>query len=313
MTPYISAADVESRLHWHEVVECLVEGHRLERAAIEDSLLTRGGDSILSRAAWVPGLALGVKTATIFPRNASRQPPLATVNAIVALFDDRTGVAVALVDGALVTKWKTAGDSVLGARYLARPDSRRLLVVGAGAVADSVVRAYSEIFPDLEEIRIWSRNGARAAGFAGRYARHAIRVVATDDLAGSAHRADIVVTATMSRAPILLGDWLRPGTHVDLIGAFRPDMREADDTLVRRASIFVDARETTLRDIGELSIPIREGVISESDIKADLYELCRGARGRSDSGEITAFKNGGGAHLDVMTAWHILEKYRAGQ
>ena len=116
----------------------------------------------------------------------------------------------------------------------------------------------------------------------------------------------------MSRSPVLQGDWVGPGTHVDLIGAFTPEMREADDALLRKAEIFVDSRETTLHDIGELKIPLEAGVIAESDVRGDLYDLCGGAPGRSGGGAVTLYKNGGGAHLDLMTTTLIYEAFREG-
>jgi ornithine cyclodeaminase len=123
--------------------------------------------------------------------------------------------------------------------------------------------------------------------------------------------ADIVATATMATAPLIRGDWLRPGQHLDLIGAYRPDMREADDRALQRARVFVDSRQTVLDHIGELKAPLAEGVIGRQDVVADFYDLARGSFRRESDDEITLFKNGGGAHLDLMTARHILEVWSA--
>jgi ornithine cyclodeaminase/alanine dehydrogenase-like protein (mu-crystallin family) len=175
-----------------------------------------------------------------------------------------------------------------------------LTIVGAGAVADSLIDAYRELFPALERIIVWNRNHAKAQ----RLATHK-QVDAVESLEEALGVADIVSSATMSIDPVLKGDWIKPGTHVDMIGAYRPDMREADDNLITKGTLFVDARETTIHDIGELIIPIAKGLISESDVKGDLYDLCNGAEGRVNDDEITLFKNGGGAHLDLMTALYI--------
>lgn len=308
--PFIRAASVEHRLSWKGLCDAMAAGHRLDRADIDDILFRHGEDALLNRAAWIKGLGIGIKTATIFPRNSTRVPPLPNIQAIVTLFDDETGAPVALLDGTLVTKWKTAADSVLGARLLARPDSKVLLIIGAGAVAASLVEAYSEIFPGLERVLIWNRTRGKARELAATANNGKPLVESVEDLASTVGQADIVASATLSTEPIIKGEWVSPGTHVDLIGAFRPDMREADDALIKKAELFVDCRETAIHDVGELCIPIGNGIIAEQDIRGDLYDLCNGAPGRTSPRAITAYKNAGGAHLDLMTAKVIFAKYR---
>lgn len=300
--PFIDAAAVENRLSWTAVADAIQAGHRAAEAEIGDLLLQRGADACLTRAAWLDGVGLALKSVTIFPGNVERQPPLPSVQGVVVLFDDRDGAVKALIDGPLVTKWKTAGDSVLGARLLARPDSRRLLILGSGVVAASLIDAYGEIFPNLEDIAIWSRTPANADKLVAAKGEGASPVRAAEDLETAVREADIIACATMATAPILHGDWVQPGSHVDLIGAFRPDMREADDTLIAKAELFVDSRETAIHDIGELAIPLANGVISESDVRGELRDLATGKAGRSGAQAITLYKNGGGAHLDLMTA-----------
>jgi ornithine cyclodeaminase/alanine dehydrogenase-like protein (mu-crystallin family) len=236
-------------------------------------------------------------------------PALPNIHAVFTLFDDETGVPVALIDGSLVTRWKTAADSLLGARLLARPDSETLLIIGAGTVAASLVDAYSEGFPTLSRILIWNRTPGRAIDLAARVSSSKLPVEAVEDLAAAVVSADLISSATLSIEPVLKGEWVTPGTHVDLIGAFRPDMREADDVLMQKAELFVDSRETAIHDIGELRLPIQSGVITEQDVRADLYDLCNGAAGRTSGDAITVYKNGGGAHLDLMTAKFIFRAY----
>ncbi|SHH53871.1 ornithine cyclodeaminase family protein [Marivita hallyeonensis] len=292
----------EAQLDWLGLTDAIAEGHDLPKAEIADSFLYRRDDTLLNRAAWIDGLGLAVKSATIFPGNAAHNLP--AVNGGVCLYADNTGVLDAIVDFHLVTKWKTAGDSLLAARHLARPDSNNIVILGAGTVAESLVEAYSAAFPDAR-FHIWNRTPSRADDLATRF-EHAS--VATD-LQSAVAEADIVCCATMSTEPVLKGEWLQPGTHVDLIGAYRPDMREADDTALTRARIFVDSLDTTIGHIGELKDPIARGVISEADIVADYYDLARFER-RSDD-DITLFKNGGGAHLDLMVSRYILDRWRA--
>ncbi len=307
--PFISPEDVEQNLTWIDVVDALDNGHQKSRAEIADQLLKNGNNSMLNRAAWIPGLGLALKTVTIFPDNPERTPPLPSVNGAVILYNGDNGTISAIIDGILVTKWKTAGDSMLGARYLARPDSKNILIIGSGAVARSLVGAYNALYPNLDQISVWSRNPLNAEQFAHDIELSGYCVKPVSDLEHAVSHADIISTATLATSPILTGEWIQPGTHIDLIGAFRPDMREADDATLLKAKIFVDSRQTTIGHIGELIIPMSSGVISENDILADFYDLCNGAEGRTSDDDITVFKNGGGAHLDTMTAHLIWSKY----
>ena len=295
--------EAEACLSWDGLVQALIAGHSLPRAEIADTFLYRRADTLLNRAAWIDGLGQLVKTATIFPGNAALGTP--TINGGVCLYSDATGALEAVIDFHLVTKWKTAGDSLLSARQLARPDSRSILIVGAGTVARSMVEAYRSAFPQAR-FTFWNRSPAGAEALAA-----ATGGTATTDLEAAVRAADIIATATMSHDPLIRGDWLSPGTHLDLIGAYRPDMREADDEALTRARIFVDSRATTIGHIGELKDPIARGVISESDVVADFYDLAKGTYDRRGPDEITLAKNGGGAHLDLMTAAYILAAWRA--
>lgn len=288
----IITKDAESRLTWQGLTEAIEAGHRRPKAEIRDMVLYRGEDTLLNRAAWIDGLGQLVKVATVFPGNGAQGLP--TVNGAVTLFEDKTGLPAAMVDFHLVTKWKTAGDSLLSAQRLARKDSRRILLVGAGTVARSMVSAYASAFPQAA-FTVWSRSRASA---------EAMGLPVAGDLEAAVRAADIICTATMARTPLIRGAWLQPGQHLDLIGAYTPAMREVDDEAMARARLFVDSRETTLGHIGELIEPIRSGAISESDVIADFYDDPAFYSRRSPD-DITIAKNGGGAHLDLMTADYI--------
>lgn len=290
-------------LDWEELTAAIRAGHRLPRAAIGDTFLTREPDTLLSRAAWIDGLGSLVKTATVFPENPADGLP--TVNGSAALYDDRHGLPEAIVDFHLLTRWKTAADSLLGAKLLARPESDCILIVGAGTVAHALREAYGAAFPRAR-FQVWNRSPRGAEEMAAHFPD---TLVATD-LESAASAADIITCATSARQPVLFGEWLRPGQHVDLIGAFRADMREADDAALRRSRIFLDSRETVLDHIGELKTPLEAGVLTRADIVGDFYDIEAGAFKREPE-DITLFKNGGGAHLDLMTARYILEKWRA--
>ena len=298
MTIEIVGPEVEDRLDWIALTEAIEAGHRLPRAEVADTILRRGADTLLTRSAWIDGLGLAVKAASIFPGNGRRGLP--AISGAVNLLSDATGELEALVDFRLVTKWKTAGDSLLAARRLARKEARSILIVGAGAVAHTLVEAYSAGFAGAR-FTIWARNPDAARAFAEETGARPVA-----DLAAAVGGADIICCATMATEPLIRGAWLRPGSHLDLIGAYRPDMREADSDCLRRARVFCDSRATTVHHIGEFIAPLAEGAITEADIVADYYDLASGAFARRSDDEITLCKNGGGAHLDLMTARYIL-------
>lgn len=292
--------EAEANLDWIAMAGAIEAGHNLPPAQVTDSFLYRGEDTLLNRSAWIEGLGIAVKVASIFPGN--RDKP--SVNGAVNLLSDTDGTLEAVVDFHLVTKWKTAADSLLGAMKLARPDSREILIVGAGNVAASLREAYGAAFPEAR-FTVWNRS---VEGAERLQARHPDVEIAKD-LEAAVCRADIITCATMAKAPVIRGEWLRPGQHVDLIGAFTPQMREADDLALQRARIFVDARATTLDHIGELKIPLQAGAITREDVVAEFSEPERFRRESRE--EITLFKNGGGAHLDLMVARHILDRWRS--
>ncbi len=292
MTLTIVPKDAEKLLTWPGLLEAFEAGHRLPKPDIKDLFVYRGPDTVLDRATWIDGLGALVKVATVIPGNAQRGLP--TVNGSVTLYDDTTGELTALVDFHLVTKWKTAGDSLLAARRLARKDTKNILLVGAGTVAKSMVEAYSSLFPDAR-FTVWSRSRSSA---------EALGLPVADDLEQAVKSADVICTATMATEPLIRGDWLQPGQHLDLIGAYKPGMREVDDTAMARARLFVDSRTTTIHHIGELIDPLNSGAITESHILADFYDDPALYARQSDD-EITIAKNGGGAHLDLMTASYI--------
>ena len=302
MTVEMIGREAEALMDWAGLMAAFEAGHRLPKAEINDLFLYRAKDTLLNRAAWIDGLAQLVKVALIMPDNPQRG--LSTINGVVNLFDNETGVLTALVDFHLVTKWKTAGDSLLAASRLARKDSRNILLVGAGNVARSMVDAYSTVFPDAR-FHVWNRSPAGAEAMA-----EDPRVTVAPDLEAAVKQADIICSATMSKTPVINGAWLQPGQHLDLIGAYNPHMREVDDEAITRARLFVDSRATTIHHIGEIRDPIASGAITEADIIADYYDLAKGSFTRRSSDEITICKNGGGAHLDLMTAAYIQRVWR---
>lgn len=299
--PFIPFEAGEKLLDWIALTDALAQGHACPKAEIGDTFLYRDADTLLSRAAWIDGMGLAVKSATIFPQNGEQGKP--NVNGGVSLYSDTDGTLEAIIDFHLVTKWKTAGDSLLAARRLARTDAKRILLVGAGTVARSLHAAYSAAFPDAT-FTVWSRTKNSSEALAAKLPN----IKVAHDLETAVKDAEIIGSATMTTEPLIKGEWLQAGQHLDLIGAYRPDMREVDDEALVRSRLFVDSFDTTLGHIGEIKIPLETGAITRDHIIADYYELAAFKR-RSDD-EITICKNGGGAHLDLMTSRYILAQWR---
>jgi ornithine cyclodeaminase len=247
---------------------------------------------------------VGIKIVTVFPDNGKRGLP--GVFGSYVLLDGTTGQPVAMLDGTMLTARRTAAASALAARFLAATDASSMAMVGAGALAYRLVRAHATVRP-IRHVRIWGRDGARAAALAVRIAAEdwaaGLDVAAAPDLEAAVRAADVVSCATMSRTALVRGEWLKPGAHLDLVGAYTPEMRESDDEAARRAAIWVDTLEGALKEGGDVVLPIRAGVIRREDVRGDLYGLCRGTvAGRTAADQITMFKSVGTAIEDLAAA-----------
>ena len=307
----ITADQVERICQYPDLVAALEHYHTEPPADLKDMLLTSEqpnpemNNHMLIRAAWSHGNTLGLKAATVFPANRI-DTKLPAIHAAYSLFDGTNGMPMATIDGTSMTYFKTAGDSALGAKLLCPKGVTRMTMIGAGAMAPHLIKAHVEIQRTIREVKIWNRTPEKAEQLASTLKLPSVKVSVSDDLESAVREAELISSATMTTEPIIRGEWISPGAHLDLIGAFTMTMREADDETIRRASLFVDSRRTTIGEIGEITIPIQTGVIDETDVLADLYELCSGTvKGRQRDDEITLFKNGGGGHLDLMTAQFI--------
>lgn len=309
MVVNIEGKSVEAVLDWLELIDCLREGHLYPQPQLEDNLLVQGPNRMLNRLAWIEGLGSAVKTCTIYPDNAENEIP--AINGMMTIFSNDNGTPEAIIDFHLVTKWKTAADSLLATSLLAPHNPRKYLVIGAGTVARSLIEAYMTLFPELE-IMVWNRTRSRVMELVDDYQDICV-INNVEDLPKAAGMSDIISCATMSQDPVLRGDWISPSTHIDLVGAFTPEMREADDKILRIGDLFVDYRRTTVDHIGELTIPMANGILSEDDVIADFYDIKSGGFARKSDEGVTVFKNGGGAHLDLMTGRYIYQKWQQSQ
>ncbi len=306
------AAKTAELLPWGAVVDALEAGFRdgcEMPVRHHHGVEAPAGDpeaTLLLMPAWTVGGYLGVKVASVFPGNASRG--LGAVQASYILASGETGKPLALIDGLELTLRRTAAASALAARYLARPDSRRLLVAGTGNLAPHLAGAHAAVHPDLE-VEFWGRRPERARLASRSPLIEGLDAGTASDLEAAVRGADIVSTATLATEPLIFGDWLRAGIHVDLVGGFTPGMREADDEAMRRSTVFVDTRDGALIEAGDLTQPIESGALAPDDVAADLYELCRGEHGgRGTADEITLFKSVGAALEDLFAAILLWER-----
>ena len=269
----VTAADVHRICDWRRLVDALMAAHRGPTPLADRSELHAGQEdarnTFLNLPAWQPGIAMGTKIVTVMPGNPASSRVLPAVQAAYVLFDGTTGTPVAVMDGTALTYRKTAADSALGARFLARREARILLMVGAGALAPYLIAAHRAATPSISEVMVWNRDRSKAE----RLAVTAGGTVAPD-LEQAVRMADIISCATSSRQPLVKGAWLTPGAHLDLVGAYTPDMRECDDDAVLKARVFVDSRWFAVDRPGDLGDPIRRGVFTRDRIEADLFDLC---------------------------------------
>ncbi|MET1416599.1 ornithine cyclodeaminase family protein [Roseibium sp. HPY-6] len=312
MTEFLSHSAVEDALHWPQLIEQLrnwfadgkVEAPPRQVLSIPAPAGSKASDpgSMLIMPAWLPGEALGVKVVTYCPWNASQGE--ATINAGYMLFNGATGKLQTVLDGDALTIRRTAAASALAADYLARNDARHHLIVGTGQLARSVGEAYASVRAP-KKISVWGRNPEKALQIARELARVGLPAEAVTNLKLACEKADIVSTVTASQSPIVQGDWLRPGTHLDLIGSFRADMRESDDLAISQAEVFVDDRAGA-QLAGDLAQPLATGHLQPNDIKADLKSLCCGEHpGRTSKNSYTVFKSAGVSLEDLAAAVQV--------
>ncbi|TFH88524.1 ornithine cyclodeaminase family protein [Billgrantia azerbaijanica] len=316
----LDAEQVTEALPWEALVDALADifTRTVHSPVRHHHHLHVPGDpeaTLLLMPAWLEGQYLGVKQVNVFPGNSARGEPGLSSHYLLSCA--RTGRHLAQLEGNELTARRTAAASALAARYLARGDARELLMVGAGRMARRLIPAHRAIRP-IERVRIWDirEESARALAEALRAEGVEAEAVPADGLAEAAGRADIISCATLSREPLIRGEWLSPGTHLDLVGSFTPAMREADDEVMRRGAIFVDTRAGALSETGDLIDPLTSGVIDEDDVLADFPDLCAGRHaGRralpDPDRAITVFKSVGASVEDLAAAILAFERCTA--
>ncbi|HTO30688.1 MAG TPA: ornithine cyclodeaminase family protein [Pararhizobium sp.] len=309
----LNEAETRAALPWGGLIEALRKmfrdgcempvRHHHDVAVPEEASAT-----LLLMPAWQPGSYIGVKMVSVFPGNTDRGLP--AIHGSYLLSSGKTGQLLAILDGAELTARRTAAASALAADYLAARDARRMLMIGAGRLSQNLIEAHASVRP-IKDVSIWARDPRKAAATVAEIKIPGVTVSVATDIEAAAREADIISCATLSSETLIRGDWLKEGAHLDLVGAFKPSMRESDDRAVERATLFVDTREGALSEGGDLVQPLRAGLIQANDLQADLAELASGRHaGRTQANEITLFKSVGAALEDLAGAILAFETAR---
>ena len=309
---FVSAEEIDAALNFPVLIDALEQAFLGAYAAPprHHHVMPCEGEpdaTHLLMPAWGDG-ALGVKIVNVFPGNGARG--LSAVQGVYVLQNGRTGETHAVMDGTRLTLWRTAAASALAARRLAREGASRLTLLGAGALAPFLARAHASVRP-IREIVVWNHRPEGAKLLSARLTRDGFDARAETDLQTAVASADVVSAATLSATPLIRGAWLRPGQHVDLVGAFNMSMREADDLALQRARVFVDT-PAALSEGGDVAQAIRDGALARSAVVGDLAGLARGSPGRETADEITLFKSVGASIEDLAAANLVWKRLTSG-
>lgn len=313
---FIPASFIDQHTHYPDLIDLLRQGFAEAAIHIPDRLHYSFGSApdkrdatLLVMPAWQNGMDVGIKLVTINPGNS--QLGLPAVQGNYLLLDAQTGQTRAIIDGKALTKKRTAATSALASSFLSHPEAHVLLMLGTGALAPELIAAHLSIRP-IRKVMIWGRDRSKATQLAGSLSLPGVRIEVITDIHQKIREADIISAATLSPDPLILGNNLRPGQHLDLVGAYKPDMRESDDEAIRRAEIYVDTYQGAMHECGDIAIPLQQGIISKTDILAQLSELCSGQHaGRQSLQSITLFKSVGYALEDLVGARYFYSLAKA--
>lgn len=308
---HISKSQIENELSYERLIPALkaafcadIIAPQRQHYEVKNST-TQKDSTLLLMPAWEAGKYLGVKIVTVSPENAKYQLP--SIQGTYILMDAEKGLPLAMLDAPTLTSIRTAAASALASSYLSREDSATLLMIGTGALAPRLIEAHGSVRP-IKEVYIWGRNFEKAKRIASQFAGVHFSIKAISTIEEIIKVIDIISVATLSETPLVLGKWLQAGQHLDLVGAYKPTMREADDEAILKSRIFVDSHESAGKEAGDIVIPLQNGIITKEAIQADLFELCQANKvGRKTQNEITLFKSVGHALEDLAAAKLVYE------
>jgi len=263
--------------------------------------------TLLLMPAWNPSKEAGVKVVTVSPENGQFNLP--SIQGTYIYLDAKKGTIKALLEAKELTAKRTAAASALASFFLSRTNSKSLLMIGTGALSINLIKAHASV-RQIEAVYVWGRNIEKANAVCKKLSNETFTVQVIETIEEKISEADIISSATLSKTPLVLGKYLKEGQHVDLVGAYKKDMREADDDTIKKSSVFVDTFQGGLKESGDIVIPLSNGTLNENDIKADLFQLCSNTKsGRTSDDEITMFKSVGHALEDLIAAKYYYTKF----
>lgn len=313
--PFITNDFIESHTDFEELIEVLKTG--FSNNSVETPMRhhhdypnpKESDDStLLLMPSWEAGKDIGVKVVTVNPNNG--QYDLPSIQGTYLYMDGRKGMIRAILEAKSLTAKRTAATSALAASYLAKEDASSMLILGTGALSKNLIKAHCSIRP-IKKVYVWGRDFKKAVSISQDFDQKKFEVTPVKDYFDVLSEVDIISSATLSKKPLILGKYLKKGQHLDLVGAYKKDMREADDEAVANSVVFLDTYQGGLKESGDIVIPLQNGILKESEIKADLYKLCSGShKGRESDNEITFFKSVGHASEDLMGARYFYEQWK---
>jgi len=264
--------------------------------------------TLLLMPAWNPSKEAGVKIVTVSPNNGKYNLP--SIQGTYIYLDAHKGMVKAILAAKALTAKRTAATSALAASYLAKKDASSLFMIGTGALSKNLILAHASVRP-IKRVYVWGRSLEKAQAICNELTNENFSITAIETIEEKISEVDIISCATLSKTPLVLGKYLKKGQHLDLVGAYKKDMREADDEAIQKSSVFVDTYQGGLKESGDIVIPLQYGIISKNAIKADLFELCSGIKqGRQNEQEITFFKSVGHALEDLTAATYYYKKFK---
>jgi ornithine cyclodeaminase/alanine dehydrogenase-like protein (mu-crystallin family) len=310
----IDANFIEKNTSFEDLVEVLKMGFSSQETIVPmrhhhdfPNPSVNAESTLLLMPAWNPSKEAGVKVVTVSPENG--QFDLPSINGTYIYLDAKKGTIKGLLEAKSLTAKRTAAASALASSFLSREESSSLLMIGTGALSINLIKAHASVRP-LKQVYVWGRNMDKAKVICNELSNQHFSIEAIQNIEDKISKADIISCATLSKTPLVLGQHLKQGQHIDLVGAYRKDMREADNETIKKGSVYVDTYEGGLKESGDIVIPIQEGILTKDEIKADLFGLCSNSKsGRLSSDEITVFKSVGHALEDLVAAKYYYNKY----
>ena len=263
--------------------------------------------TLLLMPAWNPSKNAGVKIVTVSPENG--QFSLPSIQGTYIYFDAIKGSIKAILEAKSLTVKRTAAASALASSYLSRENSSSLLMIGTGALSKNLILAHAAVRP-IKKVFVWGRNFDKATAICKALENENFTITPIKSIEEKISEVYIISSATLSKNPLILGNYLKAGQHIDLVGAYKKDMREADDEAITKSAVFIDTFQGGLKESGDIVIPLQNGTLSVKDIKADLFQLCSNQKkGRNSDDEITLFKSVGHALEDLAAANYYYKKF----